>query len=712
MALNVAFLWHFHQPMYSDPQNDSFLLPWVRLHSTKDYYPMGLIVRETGCPVTVNFVPSLVLQIEEYVAGKTDVHEDISRIPAADVSSDDLDFMLDHFFSCNPAVMIYPHSRYRELYMQRRPGKVSARDVASRFKPQDIRDLQVWWNLAWMHRRLGGEFPLIAELVAKDHGFTEDDKNALLDLFRPIMAGIIPFYRQLWDDGLVEITTTPFYHPILPLLCDAESAREAMPTVQLPEKWERVPEDAELQLVRARDFMRERFGRVPDGLWPSEGSVSSETLSIASSVGFKYAATDEAILAGSIHRKVRDEYGRPKVDLLYRPYLYSRDGHDIALFFRDRELSDLIGFSYQMAEEQNGADDLLTRLANLAGRSNDGAIVSIMLDGENAWEHYRNQGEGFLGRVYSGLLSAGNLAPVTFGRYLAEGHMPAADTVLPRVAAGSWVDGNFAIWIGAEQDRRAWNILFDARRAVVEAGGAPEAMEEIYIAEGSDWFWWFGPDRTSYDDATFDAIFRKHIMAAYQKAGKPVPAFLDAPIGAGAIKGHEPPHGIVQAVVDGMVTDYFEWLAAGRVLPGAGGVIASSGGALLKALYYGFDRSVLFLRVDPADDVEIAGLTIAIVIPRERNLELEGAEEPGRFRIRDEVGRKVGTGRMKRILELGVPFGALGVSQGEEVGFLVKVKVVNTASEAAAVEEVRLPAEGILKVSVPEATYGLEDWSV
>jgi alpha-amylase/alpha-mannosidase (GH57 family) len=694
--------------MYTDPETDTFMLPWVRLHAVKDYYPMGLIVEDTGCHATFNFVPSLILQIEEYVRGKTDVYENLSRAASEDMPAHDIEFVLDHFFSCNPATMIYPFRRYRELYTQRRPGKVSAEDVRKRFNAQDIRDLQVWWNLTWMHPLLEREYPLVRELKKKGEGYKESDKHALLDLARPIMAKIVPYFKKLCDDGLIEITTTPYYHPILPLLCDAESAKEAMPAVQLPEKWERVPGDARLQLERARHFMQERFGHAPDGLWPSEGSVSSETLAIASDTGFKYTATDEAILSASMHKPVRDEFGRPRVETLYKPYLFSRDGREIAIFFRDRELSDLIGFGYQTAEEQNAADDLVSRLTQLAQRSPDGSIVSIMLDGENAWEHYRGQGEGFLRAVYRGLQSSKVLKPTTFGKYLVSGHMPARDSILTRVAAGSWVDGNFAIWIGAEEDRKAWDVLFDARRAVLEAGSPAEAMEEIYIAEGSDWFWWFGPDRSSFDDAAFDTLFRKHLKAAYRKAGKQPPGILDAPIGTGAIKGHEPPHGMVQAVIDGMVTDYFEWLAAGRVISGAGGVVAASGAGLVKALYYGFDRSVLFLRVDPSAGVDVVGLNLDMVIPRERHLGLEPAEEEGKFRIRDEVGRRVGVGRFRKVLELGVPFGALGVSQGEEVGFMVRVQLKSEGKLA----EVRMPAEGILKVSVPEATFGMDDWAV
>ena len=710
MALHVGLLWHFHQPMYTDPEGESFVLPWVRLHALKDYYPMGLLVRDSGCPATFNFVPSLILQIEQYIEGRKDKYEELSERQPEDLSQDEIEFILDHFFSCNAATMIYPQRRYRDLYTHRRLGKVSAADVRGRFSAADLRDLQVWWNLVWMHPLLEKEFPVIRELRKKGEGYSEDDKKALLAVARPVMAKIVPFYKKLQDEGLIEITTTPFYHPILPLLCDAESAREAMPAVKLPEKWERVPEDARLQLERARSFMKERFGRAPDGLWPSEGSVSSETLTIAAEAGFKYAATDEAILERSLHKPVRDEYGRPRVETLYKPYLFTREAKSLALFFRDKELSDLIGFSYQMTEERTGAEDLVSRLAKLAERSPDGAIASIILDGENAWEHYRNQGEDFLRGVYGGLMKRGDLVPATFSKYLSEGHAPREDAHLARVVAGSWVDGNFAIWIGAKEDRKGWDVLFDARRAVLGAGAPDDAMEEIYIAEGSDWFWWFGPDRSSYDDAAFDALFRKHLKAAYVKAGKTPPGLLDAPIGAGAIKGHEPPHGLVQAVIDGMVTDYYEWLAAGRVLPGAGGVIAASGAALVKALYYGFDRSALFIRVDPAGEAIVSGLAVTVVIPRERRLELEPGEEEGKFRVRDEVGRRVGVGRFRKVLEVGVPFGALGVSQGEEVGFIVTAKL--TVEKGGGEAEVRLPSEGILKVTVPEATFGMDDWSV
>lgn len=714
MPLKVAILWHFHQPLYADPLDGGMLLPWVRLHAVKDYWGMGRLIQEAGAPVNVNWVPCLIEQLERYLKGERDRHLELSAKPAVELTHEEAAFILDNFFSCNPATMIYPFPRYRWLLSKRRRGRIEAVRAVREFSVQELRDLQVWWNLVWLHPLARDELEPAGSIFKKGAAFTEAEKQALLNLHVQLMGQILPLYRQLWQQDIIEITASPFFHPILPLLCDMESAREALPKVGLPSNWRRLPEDARTQLREARASLAGTFGKAPEGLWPSEGSVSGDVLDLAAEAGFRYAATDEGILAATLRKPVRTTGGKVIPELLYKPYRFNRGKGDVAVFFRDRELSDAIGFHYQHMPEATAAKDLIERLKYVAGASPEGAIVSIILDGENAWEHYPRQGVEFVRCLYRGLLEEHILEPLTFSRYLAAQPPPER---IQRIFAGSWIDRNFAVWIGAPEDRMAWEELFRAREAVTsrppgEAADVGRALRHIYAAEGSDWFWWFGPDHVSLNNAAFDLLFRKHLQAAYRAAGLEAPGSLSTPISKIAAPEDYPPRGLVQAVLDGEVSDYFEWLAAGRVSAASGAVVAASGTSLVKALYYGYDRSAIFLRVDFEKEarpvkVRIVGATEAPATtgaPQQFALEAD-VSAGARFALVDTGGRKAGMGCYRRILELGLPFGALSVKQGEDAGLAVVVVLASG-------ERVRVPAHGFVKVRVPEPTYWLEDWNV
>ncbi len=365
--VHLCLLWHHHQPCYREGPDGRYAMPWVRLHGIKDYYGMAWLAQQhPEVHMAFNLVPSLLVQLEDYARGEA--QEEWLRLtaaPAAELTEAETRFILNEFFHANPDTMIRPHPRYQELLAKRRLGRKTAAQAAGEFSRQDLLDLQVWFTLAWFFPQLLRDDPVLRELVRKGRGFSEDDKAAMLAKQREVLAAIVPMYRALQERGSVELTTSPFYHPILPLLCKMERAREAMPKVPLPRQRADFSEDARMQVARAVEAHRAFFGRPPRGMWPPEGSVSPEVPPLAADAGIRWLATDEGILCRSLGCTLHRDAGGlvQEWDVLYQPYAIpvpaesDMEGQrDVAIIFRDHVLSDLIGFHYyhRPAEEAAG----------------------------------------------------------------------------------------------------------------------------------------------------------------------------------------------------------------------------------------------------------------------------------------------------------------------------------------------------------------------
>jgi len=504
MTISVSFLWHMHQPFYKDLVRQSYVMPWAYLHATKDYLGMAALAEEfPGVHQTFNLVPSLLVQVQEYASETAnDPAFELAFKPAEALTGEERGLVLERFFPVPVRTMLQPFPRYFELYERR-----SDPSRHHEFSDQDIRDIQVWWTLVWLdHDRRPKEF------VAKGRDFSEKDKEVLRRLVVDTIREVVPAYRRVQDKGIIEISTTPFYHPILPILIDSQVDGRVPVDFQFPF-------DAREQLARAQAYMREHFGKAPEGLWPSEGSVSNEVALIASSVGFRWMATDEGILAKSGVDLSWDN--RPR---LYKPYM--RNG--ITVFFRDRQISDLIGFQYMHSPAAEAAADLLNRVKSAP----DGSHVLLALDGENPWDYYPNNGRDFLRRVFEAIERDDALQAVTLSE--ACKRMPAEK--LDWLAPGSWANANFSIWIGHPEDHQAWEWIARVRSALMERKGSispdlwNQAYEELLVAEGSDWMWWFGNDFSSDSDALFDSLFRQHIRNIFQLIGLPEPEGLQNPI--------------------------------------------------------------------------------------------------------------------------------------------------------------------------------------
>jgi len=537
-VVRVAFLWHMHQPCYRDPLDGNVALPWVRLHALKDYLGMvGLLEETPDVHVTFNLVPCLVDQIEAYVRGEAeDPLQRLALKPAATLDEGEKALALRWCFMAHRRNLIGRFPRFVEL-LERRGSKsdeASLGDAARRFDEQELRDLQVLSQLAWFDLSWQEKDATVRGLVEKGRGFDEQDKQRLAEREAALLADVIPAYRRAAERGQVELSTSPYYHPILPLLCDTESYHEARPGAPLPRRF-RHPEDAADQIRRAIDRHAAVFGSPPEGMWPSEGSVSDEAVLEMAKAGLHWTASDEGVLARSVDRPLhRDSSGTARpLDVVYRTWVRRTQRGNVAMVFRDRALSDLISFSYGRDPEE-AASDFLARLRRVGeawtAESLPGEpVVPVILDGENAWENYRDGGRVFLRLLYRGIADDPRLRAVTVSEALAD----ADAKEIPRVFAGSWIRTDFSVWIGDADDRQAWDLLADARDVLDRHGAhaAPDARERAWeafrAATGSDWCWWYGEEHNSANDLEFDRLFRRFLKAVYLALGVPPPAALD-----------------------------------------------------------------------------------------------------------------------------------------------------------------------------------------
>lgn len=575
-------------------------MPWVRLHALKDYLDMPLHAAEQeNIKVTFNLVPSLIDQLELYLNGGADRHLELSRMRAEDLRDDDKLEILETFFCANPVQMIEPYNRYRTLYKKYVRDINHKKTLPALFSSSEIRDLQVWSNLVWTDPIFREEEP-VKSLFARKKDFTEEDKHALLDWQLNFMRRIIPTYRALLQQGKIDISFTPYYHPILPLLCNIESAREALPSIKLPREKFVHPEDAEKQIVMAMERYRELFNRPMKGVWPSEGSVSEEVLQIMMKLGVAWTATDEEILYHSlIKSKLPREYNP-----LHAVYDY---GPGIKVLFRDHNLSDRIGFVYSGWNADKAVADFveyIKSLRNLLRGRLDEVVVPVILDGENAWEFFPNDGTEFLKLFYRTLNDDPDIETVTFSE--AADKLPSRR--LPSVLAGSWINHNFRIWIGHHEDNSAWDLLSRARRTLVGFQAEhpdfdPEriktAWRQIFIAEGSDWCWWYGDEHQGMHNDEFDRIFRKHLQAVYEALGLDIPTDLHKPIhGAESTSYTILPYDMVTAQIDGRVSHFYEWTGSGYF------DCLKAGGAMhrverfISGIHFAYDHNQFYIRLD------------------------------------------------------------------------------------------------------------------
>jgi alpha-amylase/alpha-mannosidase (GH57 family) len=609
-ALRLILLWHQHQPFYKDLVTGEYRLPWVRLHALKDYYGMVKLLDEfPNVHQNFNLVPSLITQIQDYVAGTAqDPFLAVAATPAKELTQKDRLFALQYLFQANPANLIGRYPRYRELYERFLEHGSSAERAERFFQARDLTDLQVLSQIAWFDEFFLNERD-VADLIQKERNYSEDDQKFVIARQGELLAKVLPAYADAAKKGSIEISATPFYHPILPLVCDTNAGAVSSPGLPLPQNRFRHPEDAREQLVRALDLHQQVFGVRPQGVWPSEGSVSEEALSIAHSLGVKWMATDEGVLGRSTGVFFqRDGNGRLPAHLaerLYNIHRYENGQTEMHLVFRDHTISDMIGFVYSGMDPQEAAGHLLHNIREAAqpvlaqGRD---AVVSVILDGENAWEYHPKSGREFLRRFYDALQHSDGLEAVTISEAIARQR---GVSTLKSLVPGSWINSNFNVWIGAPEDNRAWDYLYHARefysQNATRVTGAQRklAYEELLIAEGSDWNWWYGPEHHSANDRDFDELYRKHLSNVYQALGATPPDYLVQPITAGEVRpAFTPQTAYIHPRVTGDKIRYFEWMGAAIFTADQRAGAMHGKQFLLDSVHAGIDSSFVYGRLD------------------------------------------------------------------------------------------------------------------
>lgn len=721
--VHLVVLWHMHQPQYRDPETGQYVLPWTRMHALKDYWGMVKVLEEfPGFHATFNMVPSLCMQLEEYASGRfNEPWFTLAFKPADELTREDKSEVLSRAFQINHERLMSRWPRFVELYEWAQPA--GGAQALLCFTPRDWRDLQVLSQLAWMEEEWIAKDEVVNRLSSKGKDFTENDKAALRAKQLEFLKLVLPVYREAAQRGQIEISTTPFYHPILPLLCDSDIARVANPGTPLPRRAYRRPEDAREQLRRAREYHERIFGVKPAGLWPSEGSVSDQALSIAIEEGFQWFGTDEGVLGRTLNSGFfRDANGIPaNAERLYRPWRVQLGNKGIHGLFRDHHLSDLVGFVYSRMDAKAAAADLHGRLRHLGESVNPGnpLTICLFLDGENAWEYYPGNGREFLREFYRRIQDDPDFRALTCSEAIAAAEdIPSTGGIFP----ASWINANFDVWIGHQEDVAAWELLWDAREAFARAEhaaregweGAPtetglkDAKESLLAAEGSDWCWWYGPEHSTANDAEFDALYRKHLTAVYLALGQVAPEELAKPIKRKAEHALQlAPSSLLRVSIDGRDTSYFEWLQAGLYSPERRGGSMHGLVYYLHELRFGFEEDRFCVRVDPfpealaeLDDPEFRitvgadGIDeVTLVVRLQRGHLAEFAVEQQRVCLLDP--KSVADAGFERVLEVAV---------NREIFRLKGAKrlTVGVALWHGGLPVDVLPAEGFLDVALGE----------
>jgi alpha-amylase/alpha-mannosidase (GH57 family) len=684
-----------HQPFYRQSTDGRYGLPWVRLHAVKDYLHIAHVI--TDYPTvrqTINVVPSLGQQILEYAAGTAldRVLELSLKLAQSDarLSDDERREILESFFSINWDHFVLPVPRFSQLARMRE----AAHGDPTLFSTQYFVDLAVWYNLAWIDPKERSRDPVLRALTEKGAGFDRSDLSTVLEKHREICGAVIPAYRALAQRNQIEITTSPYFHPILPLLIDSYSARESSPGLPLPHLRFHYPADAARQIADAIAFHERTFGEPPKGLWPPEGAISLAAVRLVGSFpGIGWVASDEHVLARSLGRTIdRDEYGHARQpDTLYRPYV-ADDGP--AIFFRDQALSDRVGFAYQHWNSVDAANDLVERLLHVqraletVGPRKVPPVVSIVLDGENCWETYPNNGDDFLRALFARLAREPSLTTITPSQYLAsEPGLRERLERLPALPAASWISSNLETWIGEPDQNRAWEYLTATRRHFdaweMQHGHEHEAARArarhaLYSAEGSDWFWWYySHNRVSSIDA-FDRHFREELATVFRETSQPTPEWLDHPVhGHAAARTREMLGPISPLPLTAPPEAGPEWAEAAYVDLEQSTGSMQVGSRPLRRTYCGYDASNLYVRVEVGPEVspESVGVFIA-ERDRSRTWRLRVRRSPDdcvELIARHELGEwtsvhaEVRVAAGLRAVELAVNWSELGLRRGSSV---------------------------------------------
>lgn len=576
--LKLAFFWHMHQPFYKDNANGEYYMPWVFLHAIKDYYELPYLFSKFGVKATFNLVPSLLVQLKDYAQSLENdrllnlILKDVNELTNAEKA-----FISKDCFHSHKENMIAPLPRYLELFNKKDNG----------FNAYELLDLEVLFILSWCGNYLRQNNKVVQNLLLKGRGFSHAEKLELLEVLRIFVGSIIERYKNLEKNHEISIFTTPFYHPITPILLDpaaAQKSKRSTPLAQIHQ----MADFAKMHTQRAIKEYEANFDNAPTGFWPAEGAISYETLNLFFEHNIRYALSDEEILFNSGIKNRQD---------LYKPYKIALKNGAINMLFRDKFLSDLIGFTYSNISPDLAVSEFVGHLKAIY-EANNQAVVGVFLDGENAWEYYPNNAFYFFEKLLETIKSTDWIEDTL----ITDIDFSNAQELL-QIATGSWIGGNLDTWMGHAQKNKAWELLsfvysdFLSFRHTLENSVQEKCQEEILIAQGSDWFWWYGDDHYTPLAFEFDYLFRKHLQNVYFFASKEIPKELLEPIVKQESSTKDRlPTSLLSPTINGLENGFLEWMGAGfKDLSTEYSVMDSSAG-LIKSIDYATDLQNVFIR--------------------------------------------------------------------------------------------------------------------
>ena len=572
--MNLSFIWHMHQPDYRDA-NGVMQMPWVFLHAIKDYYDMPwMMARHSGIKATFNITAPLIEQLKLYYDG-AQRYDKFLTLWLSDpyfLEEKDRNWIIKLCKSTQYDTMVKPFERYVELYNQ------------EHFNNSELLDLEILFMLSWCGVYLRTNSTVVKSLIAKQRDYNFDDKNILLDELSNFVSHIFEYYSQLHNDGVISLSTTPLNHPILPLLIDMNNALSANPNTNIPKEHISLADDAKKQVLKAKELFEDTFGFLPSGFWPAEGGVDEKSVALLKECGIKWIATDEEILFRSLNSGDRDN--------LYVPYNY--DG--MCMGFRDHYLSDLIGFTYRHQNAHEASNHFMQELSKIERVNPDGSVF-VILDGENAWEFFANNGFDFFNALYSDLQNTPWCKTLSMDEVY---NLPKKE--LPFLAAGSWIHGEFNTWVGHSEKTRAWELIYLTKKDYEyhKHSLSDEVKEKInhhfLAAECSDWFWWYGDDHYTEFGGEFDELFRNHLITIYDLMGITPPSDIFIPItkDKSSQKFWLKPQSDISPTINGQRDSFFEWIGAGVIDETKLFSTMDKQRGPVKKMYYGQDDEKIY----------------------------------------------------------------------------------------------------------------------
>ncbi len=600
--LSLAIYWHMHQPVYE--LEGTYLMPWVRLHAIKDYLDMALFLEKfPKLKLNFNIVPALLDAIIDYTENElTDIHAELSVSDAETLTDEEKAFVLNNFFSSKFETMIYKSENYKNLYQKRFSKDIA---ILEDFSSQEISDLMALFNLVWIDPIHYERYPRLKDLWNKQYNYSKEDRIEIINIHLQIMKEIIPTYKKYIQSGRIELTTSPYYHAILPILADMKnSVKNTLTTEGLPQSLDML-DDAKLQIKKGLDRIEEIFGVRPKGIWPPELCLGAKTLNLLAKEGIKWTISDEGVLANSINFDfVRDFKGNLDDPYhLLKVYSYKTKDSEIDVIFRDRSIPHLINFEYAGINPQMAAGDLYEKIKLIQNKlvvSPDKThLLTIALDCENCWENYQNDGIDFLENVYSYIENDDSLSTVLISDYVERDEHKKE---LKKIYSGSWIDQTFQFWIGEAEKNKAWAYLKktkdDLDKYIKEHTLNQKinfAKRELLIAEGSDWFWWYGEPNYSGQDFIFDYMFRERLKNVYLILGIEYPEYLDKTLITAVEVPFKHPQRSITPRMDGLYKSVDDWYNSGSISMLDGPVFREN--KIVDKINFGCDKNNIYFRL-------------------------------------------------------------------------------------------------------------------